>query len=119
MFRLDRVRSVTTLESTFEPPARSPELTVYGPRPDGPRVTLALEPSARWVAEQYPVEGVEELEGGRLRVTMAASEQPWLERLLLRLGSGARVVEGPGDVAAAARRLLGRYGEGSGSLGTT
>ena len=119
VFRLDRVRAVTALDSTFEPPARPPELTVYRPRPDDPRVTLELEHLARWVVEQYPVEGVEELEGGRLRVTMAASEQPWLERLLLRLGPGARVVEGPGDVAVAARRLLGRYGKGSGSLGST
>lgn len=119
LFRLDRVRAVTTLDSTFAPPERPPELTVYRPRPDDPRVTLELEPSARWVLEQYPVERVDELGGGRVRATMAASERPWLERLLLRLGPAGRMVEGgPHDVAAAAAgRLLGRYRDVADSLG--
>ena len=135
LFRLDRVRSVTTLATGFRPPTRPPELTVYRARPEDPRVTLELEPSARWVLEQYPVEQVEEAGSGRLRVTMAASERPWLERLLLRLGPAGQVVAeggeggvatdpaaaaGGDDIAAsAACRLLVRYREGSGSLGTT
>jgi hypothetical protein len=46
-------------------------------------------------------------------VTLAVSEQAWLERLLLRLGPDASVVDGTADVApAAARRVLARYGEG-------
>ena len=43
---------------------------------------------------------------------LAVSEPVWLERLLLRVGPEAKVVE-PGDFAAAgpdaARRVLGRY----------
>jgi len=119
LFRLDRVRSVSVLDRGFQPPARPPELTVYRPRPDDPRVTLLLEPAARWVLEQYPVERVEEAGDGRVRVTMAVSERPWLERLLLRLGPAGRVLEAADeDVAAdAARRLLARYRGGSGSLG--
>jgi len=118
LFRLDRVRAVTPLGSTFSPPDRPPELTVYRPRPDDPRVTLELEPSARWVLEQYPVERVEELEGGRARAVIAVSERPWLERLLLRLGPAGRVVEaGEGVAESAARRLLVRYQERAGSLG--
>jgi proteasome accessory factor C len=119
LFRLDRVRSVTALDSTFAPPQRPPELSVYRPRPDDPRVTLELDPSARWVVEQYPAEGVEEMEGGRVRVVVAASERPWLERLLLRLGPAGRVVGAADDVAAsAARRLLARYRDGAGTLGS-
>jgi len=118
LFRLDRVRAVAPLDATFDPPRRPPELTVYRPGPDDPRVTLELEPSARWVLEQYPVERVEDQGGGRVRATMAASERPWLERLLLRLGPAGRVVEGADDVAAsAARRLLARYRDAAGSLG--
>ncbi len=125
LFRVDRVRRAVTLESEFEAPDGPRELTVYRARPDDPRVTLELEPSARWVVEQYPTEsvqtlpptdgpvgavGVAEGTGGRLRVTLAVSEEAWLERLLLRLGPSATVVEGDPTVAArAARRLLARY----------
>ncbi|HEX3394645.1 MAG TPA: WYL domain-containing protein [Acidimicrobiales bacterium] len=110
LFRVDRVRRAVTLDNGFDPPAGRPELTVYRARPDDPRVTLELEPAAGWVVEQYPTEGVETIDGGRLRVTLAVSERAWLERLLLRLGPAATVVTGDDDVAsAAACRLLGRY----------
>ena len=110
-FRLDRVRAVTLLDSPIdhEPTGDRSALGVFDPAPDDPRVVLDLEPRARWVAEQYPAEAVEELGGGRVRVTLVVSEQPWLDRLLLRIGSDGTVVDGPGDVAAAARRLLARY----------
>jgi proteasome accessory factor C len=110
VFRVDRIASATPLDSTFALPAKPPELATFKPGAGDPRVTLELEPSARWVAEQYPVEKVEEVDGGRLRVTLVASQPAWLERLLLRLGRRATVVDGDAGVAAgAARRLLRRY----------
>jgi proteasome accessory factor C len=115
LFRLDRVRAARLLDATFDPPARERDFAVYRPRADDPRVTLELEPAARWVVEQYPVEEVVELEGGRARVRLAVSERAWLERLLVRLGPAARVIEGDADVAAAAAcRLLARYRTGRG-----
>ena len=63
--------------------------------------------------ESYPVESVEDAPGGRLKVVLVANERAWLERLLLRLGPSAEVLE-PAEVRAeaaeAARRLLVRYG---------
>ena len=110
LFRVDRIDSATPLDSGFEPRATPPELVAYRPDAEDPRVVLDLEPSARWVAEQYPTEKVEEVDGGGLRVTLVASQPAWLERLLLRLGSQATVVGGDGGAAsAAARRLLRRY----------
>jgi proteasome accessory factor C len=110
LFRVDRISTATVLDSVFLPPATPPELAAYRPGAEDPRVTLELEPSARWVAEQYPVEKVEQLDGGRLRVTLVASQPAWLERLLLRLGPRAAVVGGDGGLAGrAARRLLARY----------
>lgn len=110
LFRVDRVRDAVTLETTFEPPATLPDFTVYEPRANDPRVVLELDESAQWVVEQYPVESVEALGEGRLRVRLAVSERAWLERLLLRLGPRARVVEGEADVGrGAACRVLGRY----------
>jgi proteasome accessory factor C len=110
LFRVDRIAAATPVDSSFRRPATPPELAAYHPDPADPRVTLELEPAGRWVAEQYPTEKVEELDGGRLRVTLIASQPAWLERLLLRLGPEAMVVEGDDGVAArAARRLLARY----------
>jgi proteasome accessory factor C len=110
LFRVDRIASATPLDTSFTPPRKAPDLAAYRPAETDPRVTLELDPSARWVAEQYPLEKVEEVDGGRLRVTLAASQPAWLERLLLRLGRRATVVEGDAGVgAAAARRLLVRY----------
>ena len=83
---------------------------MYSPRPDDPVVVLELEPAASWVRDQYPNEGLEELGAGRLRVRLRVSEEAWLERLLLRLGPDARLVQGgAGAVDKAARRILARY----------
>jgi predicted DNA-binding transcriptional regulator YafY len=63
------------------------------------------------VASQYPTESVVELDGGRLRVTLRVSGEAWLARLLLRLGTDARVVQGDAGAAAAAataQRVLDR-----------
>ena len=118
LFRLDRVRAARLLDTTFDPPARDRDFAVYRPRPADPRVTLELDPAGRWVVDQYPVEAVEELGGGRTRVRLAVSERAWLERLLLRLGPVARVIEGDSNVArAAACRLLDRYRGGGGADG--
>jgi proteasome accessory factor C len=126
LFRVDRVRAARRLDATFEPPSRERDFAVYRARPDDPRVTLELDPPGRWVIDQYPVEAVEDVAGGRTRVRLAVSERAWLERLLLRLGPVARVVGGDASVGrTAACRLLERYrsagrtrGGGSGDAGS-
>ena len=110
LFRLDRIRRATPLDSTFEPPPEPPEAVVFDPRPEDPVVTLELAPSAAWVVEQYPNEGVKTLRGGKLRVQLRISERAWLERLLLRLGPAATVVSGAEGIGqAASMRILRRY----------
>ena len=113
VFRIDRVRGAVMLDEGFGAPPQPPELSVFEPSPGDPRVTLELEPAARWVIEQYPVEQVEELEGGRWRVVMVAGARAWLERLLLRLGPDATVIDAEPDLAGsgreAATRILARY----------
>ena len=115
LFRLDRIRSVSVLDRTFEAPAVLPPRRVFDAEGATERIVLDLEPWARWVAGQYPMDGVEELGEGRLRVTMKIAERPWLERLLLRLGRGATVVEGDATLTgASATKVLARY---AGSVG--
>lgn len=111
IFRIDRMRSATVLDQAFEPrPAATPP-PVFSPRPEDPLVVLEVPPAARWVAEEYPVDGAEEMEDGRWRVRLHVSERAWLERLLLRLGPDAVVVEGDQGLAAAAAVRVGtRYG---------
>jgi len=110
LFRVDRIRTANTLDVTFEPPEQLPEPTIFHGGADDPVVVLDLGGRARWIVEQYPNEGVYELGDGRVRVHLRVSERAWLERLLLRAGTDAVMVEGDRAVApAVARRVLGRY----------
>ena len=129
LFRVDRVRALRPTGRRVEVHGRDPrhdpeqgpgdddgEL-VYRPAPDDLRVRLRLQPEAAWVAESIPVEERIERARGRVDVVLAVSGQAFLERLLLSLGPAAEVV-GPTEAkeirAAAARRVLTRYEDGSG-----
>ncbi len=113
VFRVDRVRAISLLDTTFDSPQELPPLEVFRGDAVLPRITLDLAPAGAWVATQYPVESSELLEDGTTRVVLAITAGAWLERLLLRLGDDAVVVAaGPGlesTRAAAARRVLQRY----------
>ena len=117
VFRIDRVYGVEVLGDRFDPPGEPVDGTghdVVEAGHEGPHVTLELAPAARWVIETYPVEAVAPAAHGWLRVRLWVSATPWLERLLVRLGPDARVVdaEAPELVHAgdrAARRILARY----------
>ncbi|SDC10502.1 helix-turn-helix transcriptional regulator [Actinokineospora iranica] len=116
LFRLDRIDDVDVLdEAAAPPPYAEPTDTSTGlfrAAPDQRVARLVLEPDARWVSEYYPVEDVEELDGGRLRVVMRYADTSWIVRLLLGLGGEVRVEE-PADLvmllreraAAAVRRI--------------
>lgn len=113
VFRVDRIRDVRPTGEPITHPLEGGGAS-FTPGGDDPRVTLELPAGARWVVEQYPTESVEALDDGRLRVVMAVTAVPWLERLLLRLGPDARIAaaDAPLDddlAAAAAARVLARY----------
>ncbi|MET0237762.1 MAG: YafY family protein [Kibdelosporangium sp.] len=106
LFRLDRIDEVTQLDERAAPPPYAEPTDVsaglFTPQPDQLVATVVLEPDARWIAEYYPVEHVEELEGGRVRVRMRYADRAWMIRLLL--GQGGEVhVESPPDLAQALR----------------
>lgn len=112
-FRVDRIAAASLLDDGFDPPPEVRGLAVFQPDDDDPRVTLRLEPSARWVVETYPVESVAEDGDGRLEVTLAIAAERWLERLLVNLGPQAEVVSAPPPLLDAGRRaaarILARY----------
>jgi proteasome accessory factor C len=113
MFRVDRIRALRSTGETFEPGATGFETgDVFRPRADDPRVTLRLSPEAAWVPEAFPAESVTERADGTLDVVLAVTETAWLERLLLRLGPEAEVLEPSslrGTASTAAQRILSRY----------
>lgn len=116
LFRLDRVSGAEVLESPVDqhPDVLPRDLAsgLFQPSPDDMLVTLRLDPSARWVAEYYPVETSDELDGGGLRVTLRAGDPGWLTRLMLRIG-GAATIEEPAELSEAVRgaavQALGNY----------
>ena len=110
LFRVDRISRAVVTDETFEPPGATPTPPVFHPSDTDPVVVVDLSAGAHWVADQYPNEGVLPLPDGRIRVTLRVSERPWLERLLLRAGPDAAIVDGdPASGRAAAARLLARY----------
>jgi proteasome accessory factor C len=128
LFRVDRIRAVRRTGEHFEPrPAaaagrENDELgaLVYHPGPDDERVTLRLEPEVAWVLDSLPIEDRRTERGGRERVVLPVSGEAFLERLLLRLGPAAEVVDPPSarDLrAAAAARILNRYRVSGNTLG--
>ncbi|MDQ1746240.1 MAG: proteasome accessory factor [Frankiaceae bacterium] len=120
-FRLDRALDVEVLDVPADVPEEARERAhddrVFTPAADDRLVTLELSDRARWVADYYPCESVQESAGG-LVVTMRARDDAWVRRLALSLAGVARVTE-PADLAAAARdaarAALGAYAPDAGS----
>jgi proteasome accessory factor C len=103
-FRLDRIESAVLLDAPAEVPDDAVPLDLGRGvlRPDGGQVTLLLAPEVRWIAEEHPVDSVEEAGEGSLRVVLPLADERWLVRLLLRTGPAVQVLDRP-DLAERAR----------------
>ncbi len=122
-FRVDRIASAEL--SDPEPPAggvsgpehdhgdeESERFEPFVPGPDALRVRLSLDPSTAWLTDSIPSAGPPSPVGGRVEIEIFVGGDAWLERLLLRLGPDARVVDPPEYrwlAADAAARILTRY----------
>lgn len=111
-FRVSRIQRLSATDERFDPPGGAPPPDVFAPGPDADRVRLRLPAEARWVVESYPVEEVTTRDDHSTEVTLVVAGRPWLERLLLRVGPAAEVLE-PEEWrtvgAEAAERVLARY----------
>lgn len=93
-FRIDRIRKLAVLDEIFQRPERVPEPGVgYVPSEGDIACVIDLERGARWVLEYYPVEVVVD-NGDVLRIRFYSPDTEIPARLLLRLGTDARLVEG-------------------------
>jgi proteasome accessory factor C len=115
-FRVDRILAATVLD---EPVAEHPGADGTGDvdlsgvsAAEAPLATLRLASSARWFAEEVPVETVTNLPGGDFEVTLHVTNPDWLRRILLEIPSQVRSVHPPelaAGVRAAARDALSAY----------
>lgn len=118
MFRLSRIVAIDVLDVAAEvPEAAEPhdlDEGVLRPAAEDPLVTLEVTRHARWVAENYPNEGVEELAEGGLRILLRAPDQGRIMRLVMRLGRDGRITE-PAELAEQVRKTaneaLALYGD--------
>lgn len=114
VFRLDRIRETAVAEEEFDPPDPVPPAgPQFVPDADGPHAVIGLRPAARWVAGYYPAETVsDDPEETVIRFPYHYPRVP--ARLLIGLGSSARLIEGD-EVREEMERLrteiLARYGE--------
>jgi proteasome accessory factor C len=96
LFRLDRILTIDVLAVASDVPASAEHVDVDGglfrPSPQDVHVVFELGAQARWVAEYWPAERVDELPDGRLRVELRTPDTQWVRRLALRLGEDGRLV---------------------------
>jgi proteasome accessory factor C len=88
----------------------------FVPGPDSRRVRIAADRSMTWLLESVPSAAEVGEEGDRPVWEVFVAGDAWLERLLLRLGPDAVVVDPVEDRALApdaAARILTRYGAGA------
>ncbi len=114
VFRIDRIRSLVTLEEFFDPPDETYRRSAFEARSSDPRVVLRLAPGTSWAIEKYPTEEQAVLDSGEIDATMPVSQISRLERLLLQLGPQAELRSADPPVAedqtrVAAQRVLARY----------
>ncbi len=106
LFRMDRVLELTVLDVDGTPPERAAPrdvgLGAFAPGAGDLTATVHLARAAAWVVDHYPVQSVEELDDGALRVQLATADTAWLVRLVLRLGGNA-VIEEPAELATEVR----------------
>ncbi|MPZ65391.1 MAG: WYL domain-containing protein [Pseudonocardiaceae bacterium] len=106
LFRLDRIEHTATRDEPAVPPSHARPTDVsaglFRAEPDQPVATLRLAPDARWVAEYYPVDDVEEVDGGAATVRMRYADLDWMVRLVLGLGGDVSVLE-PAELAETVR----------------
>jgi proteasome accessory factor C len=98
VFRVDRIRDAAPSGDRFEPPEDVPPPVIqYTPSEEDVRADIRLDPRARWVADYYPVDLLDD-DGEWLTVRFSAADPAVAARLLLRLGPTAELIAGD-DVA--------------------
>jgi proteasome accessory factor C len=107
-FRIDRIEAAARTGAVHPPDPEATAPEAFFADADLPRARVRLAPPAQWVIDRYPVDEVEAVTGrhaaGAVDVVLPVASDWWLDRLLVRLGPHAEVLE-PRDRGDSARRL--------------
>lgn len=116
VFRIDRITSATPTGDPVDPHPGAEEADVLSDDlSDGRPVVLVIDRTDEWLVDTVPTSSAEAVGDGRLRVELQVTAEPWLQRLLLRLGPSATATDASDDAdlrplaTDAARRVLRRY----------
>ncbi len=96
IFRVDRIRTAAVLDVLADIPPDvdlSKYEALYVEGAGDFKITLEIAPQAAWVGDQYILTSREEMKDGWQRIQLSAGGTAWLERLLIRLGPHARLIE--------------------------
>ena len=114
VFRVDRIRSAERTGAHFEAAEAPRQAAVrYTPSDDDAHAVIRLEGPARWVAEYYPVDVLDDREDA-LTIRMSVGDPAVAARLLVRLGDTAELLDGQDVEASTAdlrRRIRTRYAD--------
>lgn len=130
-FRIDRIESLRPNGTTHERDADAMAPDAFFADADLPRATLRLAPRAQWIIDRYPIDSVESVEAddeeasggertvgnltGFVDVVLPVASGRWLDRLRIRLGSDATLLNADSDpvdgAVALARQMLANYDE--------
>jgi proteasome accessory factor C len=98
-FRLDRVLEATLLDEPAHVPddvrARAFDAELFTPSSEDRLVTLSLDPAARWAADYYQCDEIEERGDGGLVVKLRARDDAWIRRLALGFAGVATLTDPP------------------------
>ena len=112
VFRVDRIRTARLTGDRFTPNQAPHETAIrYTPGDDDVHVTIRLSGDARWVADYYPVDVIDDGPSAMI-IQMSVGDAAVAARLLIRLGSNAEVLDGSEAANATVdlrSRILERY----------
>jgi len=114
MFRVDRIEKILMLDNSLSKKKPKSPAKIFDLNEISPSVTLRLDKAALWVLEAYPYEKLVKNDDETVDVSLKVSATAWLERLLMKLGDNAKVVETKNINAAkivkcAVERVLEQY----------
>lgn len=92
VFRVDRIEALLATD-TFDEIKELDEEDLPWFSQALPQVTLRVEKSARWIVESYPYVSRVNNRDASVDLTMSITSEHWLGRLLLRAGTGVKVLK--------------------------
>ncbi len=123
LFRFDRIVDAQVLDEPAVPPEPAlqapPDTSLFDADPSLPSATLAIDRTAAWMFDYYPLRVLHELPDGACEAAMTYASEEWMARFVLGFGAAVRVLEPDSlarrvrDTAAAALTAY-RVGDGGG-----